>query len=337
MSGDADEHRLDEAAHESRRQRHAREALETTSPAERPRAILLAGQPGAGKSALRAQALREAPSEEGAVLVDIDELRVSHPAYRRLSLANDRAAAGQVQHDAGRWGDELIHDAAEARRNIVVDGTLKSPDKAEALCRDLKARGYHVEVWALAVRREDSELGVHLRYERQKAKGKPGRWPPEPVRDAAYEGMPRAVDQIERSGAADRVRAFGRATEAGAPPRALYDSAAGGRSAAGAIAKERARKRLPTEQAAHDRDREELRAHVLNRDPELIEPESRRAMEIAKGRSREADALDRAAAPERDRWGDRRGPSQEATAPNVWGDEPGRPDKTPRPGGGRTR
>ena len=139
---------------------------------DRPKVIILAGQPGAGKGSLAEHAKKEFSAKGGAVAIDVDKLRDYHPAYEGAIKENDRTAAGRVQADAGAWADELRDEAMKRRHNaIIIDATLKSPDKAEDLCRKFKKEGYELEIRAMAVCREDSIQGIYGRYEGAKAKG----------------------------------------------------------------------------------------------------------------------------------------------------------------------
>ncbi len=72
---------------------------------EKPRAIILAGQPGAGKSGLRIAAENDLISDGGAVVVDTDELRADYTikientrySYDDLQKEDDRIAANLVK------------------------------------------------------------------------------------------------------------------------------------------------------------------------------------------------------------------------------------------------
>jgi len=277
------DHTLSPEAHEAIRQRIARQHLADSAPGEKPRAIILAGQPGAGKSGLKHAALAELSQDGGAVVVDTDELRAEHPAYLALTAADDRTAAGLVQKDAGQWADELTHDSMAQRRNLVIDGTLKNPGNARRLCADLRAQGYDVEVRAIAVSREDSILGVYSRYETQKARSGSGRWVPESVHDEAYAGLPRSIDALEREGAVARMTVYRRGEDGPVEVHA-------GAGAARAFADERARPRTAVELAAREQRWSETMTSIRARDPALAAPENRRAAELA------ADALAKAAA-----------------------------------------
>ena len=126
-------HTLSPDDHEQIRRDITRTYLHGTSVSDKPRAIILAGQPGAGKSGLRYAAVDGLKDAGGVVIVDTDELRSEHPAYGALVKQNDRTAADLVQKDAGQWADELTQDAIKQRRNLVIDGTLKNPEKAKKL------------------------------------------------------------------------------------------------------------------------------------------------------------------------------------------------------------
>lgn len=61
-----------------------RDALARTTAQENPKAILLGGQPGSGKSALAAEAIRELRANGGAVVIDADRMREENPRYKQL-------------------------------------------------------------------------------------------------------------------------------------------------------------------------------------------------------------------------------------------------------------
>lgn len=288
-------HDLTQKQNESLYRNRIQPALSAAESREKPKLVILAGQPGAGKSGLNASAQADMQSQGGAVTVDIDDLRKVHPQYRELIAENPRTAASEVQNDASAWGDRLLADARDQNKNIILDGTLKDPDKAETLVRDFKRSGYEVEVRAMAVSKETSELGVYERYENA-MKNAPGaaRWVPEEVRNDAYDGMPRAIDRLEAQEdpemRADRIRVYARAPDAAGEPACLHDSQAPSnveKSARESIEAERGRVvELDEQKIRHDKWME-ICEQIKTRDPYLEEPENRRAFELA-DREREA-------------------------------------------------
>ena len=272
---DADFYKLDESEHQEIRKEHARDYFQQTEISERPTAILLAGQPGAGKSSLTEQAEIDCENIGGAVTVDIDDLRESHPEYTALGLRNDRTASGLVQHDASKWGDELLQDAMKNNRNIILDGPMRSPEGSAKLCRELKANGYRVDVRAMAVRQEDSKLGIHARFEDVKAGGHSGRWVPEQIHDQAYTGMRDSIEKLNTPELTDNVEVYGRSLDGSSSLRTLYKGQSGSGNPVKALDNERARERTPEEQKQFKSDTLRTGRNIIKRDPKLAEPENK--------------------------------------------------------------
>ena len=70
-----------------------RDALAETQAQDKPKAILLGGQPGSGKSVLAAEAARELRDQGGAVVIDADRMREENPRYKQLSRDDPQHAA----------------------------------------------------------------------------------------------------------------------------------------------------------------------------------------------------------------------------------------------------
>jgi len=185
-----------------------RDALERTEQQERPRAILLGGQPGAGKSELTAEAVRELKAAGGAVVIDADRMREENPRYKALSKEDPQNAADRTQKEAGEWATRLTMTAAENGRNLVVDGTMRNPDNIRDLTTRLKAEGYEVEARVLAVGAETSMTRARLRFEEQVAERGSGRYVNQGQHDNAYEGMPRTVATLERDKLVDAIKVY---------------------------------------------------------------------------------------------------------------------------------
>ncbi|HMA51356.1 MAG TPA: zeta toxin family protein [Magnetospirillaceae bacterium] len=197
--------RLSFEKHEALRQEIRKDYLDLSRPQDKPRAIIVAGQPGAGKGGLAGSAQIDLDEVGGAVLIDPDRLRQWHPRYRAFLREDDKTAAERVHADASQWAKELRQDAIAGRRNIVLDATLNDKDKTRELLGQLRKAGYEIEVRVLAVHQRDSRQGVYARYENAKEQGKAARWVPESAQDEAYKGMPVALGHIERNGWADKV------------------------------------------------------------------------------------------------------------------------------------
>lgn len=175
----------------------AREHL--TSPAT-PRLILIAAQPGAGKTGMskiiKAELLQEG---ETAMHIDADVMRTLIPDYQKYSSA-------ETQADAGRLVQMVRELANEARVNIIEEGTFRDADVAEKFVKNAQGRGYKVEVHALSVPKAVSRIGIYERYDAQKSVRdfRNARYITVEYHDNAFEGFSKTVQRLD--GVADRLR-----------------------------------------------------------------------------------------------------------------------------------
>jgi adenylylsulfate kinase-like enzyme len=263
MSARFEADRLSPDAHDAIRRDIGEDYLASSHPQARPRAIIVAGQPGAGKANLAASAQTELEEAGGSVLIDPDRLRRWHPGYGRFLREDDKMAAERVHPDASRWAKELRQDAIAGRRNIVIAGTLNDTEKAREMLGQLRRAGYETEIRALAAHQRDSRQGVQARYENAKEQGRAARWVPESIQDEAYRGMPVALGHIERNGWADKVSVVRR------DGSVIYrnDRAAIATSGLSQIAvmAERARQPTPEEKLVHLRGWDRIQAQMAAR------------------------------------------------------------------------
>ncbi|SDY89602.1 Predicted ABC-type ATPase [Lysobacter sp. yr284] len=181
----------------------------------RPKAVFLAGQPGAGKGSLARAARTELKGD--VVTVDPDELRGYHPWVKTFRNERPYTWADDTHSDASRWSKELRAATIDGRKNIVIDTTLGNRESAAELIKELQAKGYDVEIRAMAAHRLESELGVDSRFTGGFAKDGYGRYVPENVRAEVYEKLPDNLDHV-RTETGVPVRIYSRS---GAE---LYDS-----------------------------------------------------------------------------------------------------------------
>ncbi len=102
--------------------------LELKTSFEHPRAIILAGQPGAGKGDL----VRSAKNalEQDVVVVDPDELRSYHPDAKRFQTKHPYTWPTNTHPDASQWAGELRQAAIDQKKNLIIDTTLGHGDSA---------------------------------------------------------------------------------------------------------------------------------------------------------------------------------------------------------------
>lgn len=162
----------------------------------KPRAIILAGQPGAGKGNVAAAALREFGQQ--AVVVDPDQMRDFYPGVRDLKASNPYSWADKTHEDASQWAKELRAGAIEQRKNLIIDSTLGKYESASQLVSELRGKGYDVEVRALATHRLESELGVEARFSATMGTLGHGRYVPAQIQEEVYAKLPDNLDQLRK-------------------------------------------------------------------------------------------------------------------------------------------
>lgn len=132
-----------------------------------PRAVIVGGQPGAGKTAAVLDARRElAAKGSGVAFINGDELRPYHPMYGQLVAADPATAADRTGADVGRWVERGIREAARSRFHSVVETTMRQPTVVARTAADFADHGFQVELRVLVVDPELSRQGIYQRYAR---------------------------------------------------------------------------------------------------------------------------------------------------------------------------
>ena len=185
-----------------------RHALDHTVAQEKPRAILLGGQPGSGKSELARMAQHELSQNGRAVVIDADKLRERNPVYQALSITDPKNAADLTHKEAAEWARRLTTAAVKGRRNLVIDGTMRDPKGVLTLAGKLREHGYTVEARVIAVNPEVSINRARLRFEEQVAARGVGRFVNQAQHDVAYQGLADSVGALESARAVDAIRVY---------------------------------------------------------------------------------------------------------------------------------
>ena len=265
MASDPDRHRLAPEQHRAiYADRIAPRLFRTASPVETPTAVVLGGQPGAGKSAMIAQAAQDFREAGGIVRIIGDNLRSFHPGYEELQRRDDRTAAFFTDRDSGQWIELAIADAARRRCNVVVEGTMRVPDKVAETLALFRSNGYATDARALAVSPELSALGILQRFVAQKEDRGFGRMTSKQAHNAALAGMLDTLDRIQDERLADRLTIYRRGNEA-LHSIALGDPAQPGEPRARAIVEAERARPLARQEADYVRAEMQRLAPALRR------------------------------------------------------------------------
>jgi hypothetical protein len=132
---------------------------------EKPRAIILAGQPGAGKGSLVRAAERELGDD--VLVIDPDRLRDRLPGVQKLQEADPFGWPKETNRDAFRLANGLRDAGVDRRVNLVIDGSMSDAGNSIRTIETLQNKGYEVEVRAISSHWLESELGIDQRFARQ--------------------------------------------------------------------------------------------------------------------------------------------------------------------------
>lgn len=182
------------------------EIPEGALPVDHPTIILVGGQPGAGKTGI-VTASRTELTQRGSTLQIIgDDLRAYHPHFRRYQKENAESASQLTHHDASRWTDKLLIEAASRRLNIVFENTMRSPEAASFLAQQFRVAGYRVETRVVAVNERESWQGCLNRFEQMHSEGNAARIPPKEHHDNAVIGLVDTIRHLEEKKLVDAVQ-----------------------------------------------------------------------------------------------------------------------------------
>jgi len=111
-----------------------------------PKAIILAGAPGAGKSSVTGEII----SDLGLKVMNIDDFFIKNLRDAGISLdlkkadAEGRSGAAKAMQAAQKDYQAALAQEIGSKGNIVIDGTAASYKKTESLKNTLEAAGYDV-------------------------------------------------------------------------------------------------------------------------------------------------------------------------------------------------
>ncbi|WP_150240718.1 zeta toxin family protein [Nocardiopsis quinghaiensis] len=180
----------------------------TGAARERPRLLLLGGQPGSGKSTLQRLLLPVLP--EGTVSYDGDDLLRLSPDYEWAMTADDRVASFSLARQVGGLHGLAMEYLRAGRVDVVCSHPLGRADWAASWVEGFRDAGYRVEVAFVATHSSNSRFSLADRHARSCAQQGFGRWMPELHHDRFYLGVPNTVEFLETHRLADSLYVLSR-------------------------------------------------------------------------------------------------------------------------------
>lgn len=179
------------------------------SPTEHPRAILLGGQSGAGKTTLHG--LYRNAFEKNVIVINGDEYRSRHPRYSELDAMYGPEAVAHTASWAGKMTEALIEEFSLVGHNLIIEGTLRTTEVPLKTATLLRERGYGVSLALMAVKPEISLISCQIRYELMRIAGTIPRATDPQHHNKIIQEIVANLAVLEQSGLFDEVCLFSRA------------------------------------------------------------------------------------------------------------------------------
>ncbi|MCH3973492.1 zeta toxin family protein [Bifidobacterium tibiigranuli] len=179
-------------------------------PEREPCIVLVAAQPGAGKTRAVSDA---SDAHAGAYALQGDEFRHYHPAYKQVMRADPLRMPAATAQASSRWAEMAMDSLQRQHNSLVLETTMRHPDAVQRTLDRFKTTGYRTEAVIVATPPEQSLMGTMIRYIEQTERNGRGRWVDPSVHDEAVRQMPKTLTEQIAKGGIDHVTITNRAGE----------------------------------------------------------------------------------------------------------------------------
>ncbi|HEN1035974.1 toxin PezT [Streptococcus agalactiae] len=128
-----------------------------------PKAVLLGGQSGAGKTTIHR--IKQKEFQGNIIIIDGDSFRSQHPNYLALQEEYSKYSVDYTKDFAGKMVEHLIGELSKQSYHLLIEGTLRTTEVPRKTAQLLKSRGYQVSLALIATKPELSYLSTLIRYE----------------------------------------------------------------------------------------------------------------------------------------------------------------------------
>lgn len=201
--------KLTRAEHDRVFEQIRQDSMIGVEPVDRPRAVILGGQPGSGKSAALEAAKAEF-DDFNVLVINGDEYRYRHPNVKEIQAGGEKDFAKHTDPDAREWTRKLFEHGIEEKANILFEGTMRESNPLGSTLATLIKHGFDVTAKVVAVHHPVSLTAVLFRYEEMKNATGFGRWVDPSAHQAAFDGMPKTLEHIEQNKLAHHVEVVDR-------------------------------------------------------------------------------------------------------------------------------
>lgn len=180
-------------------------------PQQFPRAILLAGQPGSGKTIL--SSLLQSSLNNDAVFINGDDYRRYHPHYSELYRQYGAESVPMTSAFSGEVTESLIARFSDFAFNLVIEGTGRTVDVPKRTAAFLSRKGYTVEMAVIATRPVLSLISTLLRFYQMNERGTIPRATALEAHDSVVAALPSNLDALHAFPGISKITIWTRSAE----------------------------------------------------------------------------------------------------------------------------
>ena len=130
---------------------------------EQPKAILLGGQSGAGKTTIHR--IKQKEFQGNIIIIDGDSYRSQHPNYLALQEKYGKDSVDYTKGFAGKMVEHLVDELSTQGYHLLIEGTLRTTQVPRKTAQLLRSKGYQVSLAVIGTKPELSYLSTLIRYE----------------------------------------------------------------------------------------------------------------------------------------------------------------------------
>lgn len=173
-----------------------------------PTLVLVAGQPGAGRSRASSNLVRDAESDV-AVLTG-EDLRAFHPGTLHPSASADPESAASIAQAVAGWVSACIRHAREHHRSLMLEGTFTNVAAVAGTAERFAAEGFTTRLVVVGSRRAESLLSVTSEYLRKVQTGHAAAVVSRDAHDEGFAATRSLITSVEDSAWPDRLTVIDR-------------------------------------------------------------------------------------------------------------------------------
>lgn len=184
---------------------------------DQPKAILLGGQSGAGKTTIHR--IKQKEFQGNIIIIDGDSYRSQHPNYLALQEKYGKDSVDYTKGFAGKMVEYLVDELSKQGYHLLIEGTLRTTQVPRQTAQLLRTKDYHISLAVIGTKPELSYLSTLIRYEELYAiNPNQARATPKEHHDGIVEHLVDNLRELEGDKIFDQIQIYQR------DRRCVYDS-----------------------------------------------------------------------------------------------------------------